>query len=126
MAVDAATAAPSDARAVRHTHIHTCERFSASGGEGVCPALLYGGGRAGSLALPTFSQTRFVTSFTVSNLKRGVHVCTYVYSARQDTPKTNYSKKTFSGGCLGSRNDEERSEMRYVMRIAESSESSKF
>ena len=26
---------------------------------------------------------------------------------------------TFSDGCLGSRNDEERSEMRYVMRIAE-------
>jgi hypothetical protein len=34
-------------------------------------------------------------------------------------------KYTFSDGCLGSHNDEERSEMRYVMRIAESSESSK-
>jgi hypothetical protein len=33
---------------------------------------------------------------------------------------------TFSNGCLGSHNDEERSEMRYVMRIAISSESSKF
>ena len=33
---------------------------------------------------------------------------------------------TFSDGCLGSRNDEERSEMRYVMRIAEFSESSNF
>ena len=32
---------------------------------------------------------------------------------------------TFSNGYLGSRNDEERSEMRYVMRIAEFSESSK-
>jgi|FLTJ01.1.fsa_nt_gi hypothetical protein len=31
---------------------------------------------------------------------------------------------TFSNGCLGSCNDEERSEMRYVMRIAEPSESS--
>jgi hypothetical protein len=31
---------------------------------------------------------------------------------------------TFSDGYLGSRNDEERSEMRYVMRIAEFSESS--
>jgi hypothetical protein len=41
------------------------------------------------------------------------------------TKKNNTSKKTFSGGCLGSRNDEERSEMRYVMRIAESSESSR-
>ena len=29
-------------------------------------------------------------------------------------------------GYLGSRNDEERSEMRYVMRIAEFSESSRF
>ena len=33
---------------------------------------------------------------------------------------------TFSNGYLGSRNDEERSEMRYVMRIAEYSESSNF
>jgi len=32
--------------------------------------------------------------------------------------------KTVSNGYLGSRNDEERSEMRYVMRIAEFSESS--
>ena len=31
---------------------------------------------------------------------------------------------TVSNGCLGSRNDEERSELRYVMRIAEFSESS--
>ncbi len=31
---------------------------------------------------------------------------------------------TLSDGYLGSRNDEERSEMRYVMRIAELSESS--
>ena len=34
--------------------------------------------------------------------------------------------KTASNGSLGSRNDEERSEMRYVMRIAEYSESSNF
>eukprot|EP01035_Chromulina_nebulosa_P042148 gene42148-57073_t len=42
-------------------------------------------------------------------------------------PKTIKNKRhnTFSDGCLGSHNDEERSEMRYVMRIAESSESSK-
>ena len=33
---------------------------------------------------------------------------------------------TFSNGCLGSHNDEERSEMRYVMRIARPRESSKF
>jgi hypothetical protein len=31
---------------------------------------------------------------------------------------------TYSNGYLGSHNDEERSEMRYVMRIAELSESS--
>ena len=33
---------------------------------------------------------------------------------------------TFSGGCLGSHNDEERSEMRYVMRIAKPRESLRF
>ena len=38
--------------------------------------------------------------------------------------KNNNLKITFSSGCLGSRNDEERSEMRYVMWIAEFSESS--
>ncbi len=40
----------------------------------------------------------------------------------------NYKKRpnTFSNGCLGSHTDEERSEMRYVMRIAKASESSKF
>ena len=32
----------------------------------------------------------------------------------------------FSNGCLGSRNDEERSELRYVMRIAKPCESSNF
>jgi hypothetical protein len=37
--------------------------------------------------------------------------------------QTNYFT-TLSNGCLGSGNDEERSEMRYVMRIAELSESS--
>ena len=40
--------------------------------------------------------------------------------------KTKHTKQrtTVSNGYLGSRNDEERSEMRYVMRIAEFSESS--
>ena len=42
------------------------------------------------------------------------------------TVSTTTNKNTFSNGCLGSHNDEERSEMRYVMRIAESSESSNF
>jgi hypothetical protein len=40
------------------------------------------------------------------------------------TFKKRNSNTTFSDGCLGSHIDEERSEMRYVMRIAESSESS--
>ena len=39
-----------------------------------------------------------------------------IYTYKQNT--------TLSNGYLGSRNDEERSEMRYVMRIAEFSESS--
>ncbi len=34
------------------------------------------------------------------------------------------NRTTVNNGYLGSRNDEERSEMRYVMRIAEFSESS--
>ena len=38
----------------------------------------------------------------------------------------NEMKNTFSNGCLGSHNDEERSEMRYVLRIACFRESSKF
>jgi hypothetical protein len=37
---------------------------------------------------------------------------------------TTKMKTTLGNGYLGSRNDEERSEMRYVMRIAELSESS--
>jgi hypothetical protein len=36
------------------------------------------------------------------------------------------SGTTFSNGCLGSRINEERSEMRYVRRIAKPSESLKF
>ena len=42
-------------------------------------------------------------------------------SAAEDLETMNM---TLSEGCLGSGNDEERSEMRYVMRIAEFSESS--
>jgi len=41
--------------------------------------------------------------------------------SKKDKPRT-----TVNNGYLGSRNDEERSEMRYVMRIAEFSESSNF
>ena len=44
---------------------------------------------------------------------------------RSDRTQRAKCQTTFSNGCLGSHNDEERSEMRYVMRIAKSSESSK-
>jgi len=40
--------------------------------------------------------------------------------------RKNKPRTTVNNGYLGSRNDEERSEMRYVMRIAEFSESSNF
>ena len=40
------------------------------------------------------------------------------------SPKPLKENITFSDGYLGSRNDEERSEMRYVLRLAEPSESS--
>ena len=48
---------------------------------------------------------------------------TVVPIAREVPAFINY-ETTLSNGYLGSRNDEERSEMRYVMRIAEFSESS--
>ena len=47
-------------------------------------------------------------------------------SRHESNQQQNEITNTFSNGCLGSHNDEERSEMRYVMRIAKSSESSKF
>ena len=54
--------------------------------------------------------------------RRVVVFMTALYiSSSGDYQKTNM---TLSDGCLGSGNDEERSEMRYVMRIAEFSESS--
>ena len=52
-------------------------------------------------------------------IQRGHHL---MMTCAADTTEIN---TTFSDGCLGSHIDEERSEMRYVMRIAESSESSK-
>lgn len=49
-------------------------------------------------------------------------VCDALASERAYEERTK--TMTFSNGCLGSCNDEERSEMRYVVRIAEYSESS--
>ena len=47
------------------------------------------------------------------------------FRASGNAPKKNYETRTIlSNGYLGSPIDEERSEMRYVMRIAEFSESS--
>ena len=48
------------------------------------------------------------------------------FDALSESDERYYETKrtTLSNGYLGSRNDEERSEMRYVMRIAEFSESS--
>ena len=55
-----------------------------------------------------------------------------LYTTKHFIEKFSYFREkpkyltTYSDGYLGSRNDEERSEMRYVMRIAEFSESSNF
>jgi hypothetical protein len=58
----------------------------------------------------------------------GERVLPYILFASQRlVPETNEKRNTtFSNGCLGSHNDEERSEMRYVMRIAKPRESSRF
>ncbi len=46
-------------------------------------------------------------------------VCICLRWTALTTSNTINASTTYSDGCLGSRNDEERSEMRYVMRIAE-------
>ena len=81
--------------------------------------------------LADFSQTplRFAGWFPAS---RGDHWWVIV-ATRGDSlgewhsdPKMAFAiMTTFSNGCLGSHNDEERSEMRYVMRIARPRESLK-
>ena len=65
--------------------------------------------------------------FIVTPKKSYKHKGTHVNKQSQPGSKkpTNKMSNTFSNGCLGSHNDEERSEMRYVMRIAKHSESSK-
>ena len=80
-------------------------------------------------ALDSFSeQSRWVRLFT-GTITYSPQTLTTLPETTNQT-KVRLAKqlqpiKTFSGGCLGSRNDEERSEMRYVVRIAEFSESSK-
>jgi hypothetical protein len=48
----------------------------------------------------------------------------FVLSVKRRQNQNNNQNKTPNSGYLGSRNDEERSEMRYAVRIAEFSESS--
>ena len=50
--------------------------------------------------------------------------CVYIWKVDGCFVRQTTNQMTLSDGCLGSGNDEERSEMRYVMRIAEFSESS--
>ena len=61
------------------------------------------------------NQTRFVLC----------RLCEDVWVSNSWLYAKSKRSKTLNSGYLGSRNDEERSEMRYVMRIAEFSESSK-
>jgi hypothetical protein len=63
--------------------------------------------------------------FSVYIINHCNFLCTYELKAKAFSSINirNYST-TLSNGYLGSRIDEERSEMRYVMRIAEFSESS--
>lgn len=71
----------------------------------------------------------FEAGFWLSNKTQPIQPKTesnsVVWFETQPNANNNANTNTFSNGCLGSHNDEERSEMRYVMRIAESSESSK-
>ena len=65
-----------------------------------------------------------VTSIDLNDLKHERVGGPLVGTPPDNKPNTYLT--TFSGGCLGSHNDEERSEMRYVMRIARPRESLKF
>jgi hypothetical protein len=65
-------------------------------------------------------------SFMKTEKPRAAYSAWYFSFLKVPAPRTWWKfNTTFSDGCLGSHIDEERSEMRYVMRIAESSESSK-
>lgn len=71
--------------------------------------------RAGQDNLLTYFTFLLVDFYMLGTAPRAL--CSHVYYL-------NVKITTLSNGYLGSRNDEERSEMRYVMRIAEFSESS--
>ena len=80
------------------------------------------------LSAPSYIHTPFEepTSY-LKPVRCGVEAATLLLrrrGLRRVVYLTYQCDTTFSNGYLGSRNDEERSEMRYVMRIAELSESS--
>ena len=64
--------------------------------------------------------------FTVFYITNPFHITQIYYNKTLTLMSKPKYLTTYSDGYLGSRNDEERSEMRYVMRIAELRESSKF
>ena len=85
------------------------------------------------------NQKHKISSFVADLDKKGLNMANFLGSKTIDLSKNKIEEKnfliyrekpkyltTYSDGYLGSRNDEERSEMRYVMRIAEYSESSNF
>ena len=78
------------------------------------------GGLVYSRVCPPFGIEHSIIDFTVLRLTASARVLALL------SKESSYTKHdtTLSNGYLGSRNDEERSEMRYVMRIAEFSESS--
>jgi hypothetical protein len=62
---------------------------------------------------PHFQPPRTLSQLTQTNLAHNAH-------SDSANPKKNKKLKIFNDGYLGSHIDEERSEMRYAMRIAES------
>ena len=64
-----------------------------------------------------FCEQSLVDNKLLSILDNNAHHFTHFFLIYEKNTKCCI---TFSDGCLGSRNDEERSEMRYVLRIAES------
>ena len=83
-----------------------------------------GSGCASSSAWPPHYRTLRTRNLKPKGGVRDRGVLSYV--AGSSLSVLAKSSTTFSNGCLGSHNDEERSEMRYVMRIAGPRESSNF
>ena len=120
-----------------HYHTSTCQ----SEAELAVNSSLFRFGEVRPVKLTDFGATIEEALPGRSRLKRPFQIfypllkqCDENQTSGHELIKTSYSRETyevtstntFSNGCLGSHNDEERSEMRYVMRIAKLSESSKF